>query len=133
MTKMEKNIKQGYFTVASLVLFLIIVLGGSHIFYSKQEKELEANLSKTKGIIVRNYKDANSSWMVEVHYSVNGLCYYHNFYSAWSNSNRCIGDSLVIEYSSIDPNNARAISPKGKHLYPGTKIGKQDYTVDCNK
>lgn len=129
----EKMPKSDYFLVGSVILFLVIVFGGLYFFFGKQKNELEENLTSTYGTITRSYKVANGAWHVKVRYRVDGTCYEHGFRSTWCCHNRCKGDSLKIEYSSKDPNIARAISPSGKVLYPGTKVGKQDYAVDCDE
>jgi hypothetical protein len=130
----EEDKKKGWYPVLIMAGFLILLF--SWIFYShkKGKNEIDKHYANTLGVIVENNKEAHSSWNVKVKYKVNGICYAHHFSSTdWCQEGRCLGDSVKIEYSSRNPNIARIVEPDGERWYPSSKIGEQDYTVDCDK
>ena len=109
------------------VLFAIL-----YFFHKKDMDAIDNNLATTTGIIIDNNKEAKGSWGVRVKYEVNGICYVRHFDSTeWCQFEKCVGDSVKVEYSAEDPNIARIINRLGKTQYPSSKIGNQDYTVEC--
>jgi hypothetical protein len=123
MDKREKK-----YTLIYLSVFLIIMT-----ILIEHKNEIDANLAVTKGTIVHNYKGAKGSWAVEINYEVDNICYLHSFSStSWCQNEECLKTSIKIEYSSKNPNVARAVRENGDILYPAMKIGEQNYQINCD-
>lgn len=87
-----------------------------HLLISKLD--IERNGVKSTGVIVeksyiKGRKGKRGNWMITCNFSVNGKDYMT--YREKDNQHKYrIGDTLVIEYSSINPDNSRIIFPKSE-------------------
>lgn len=127
MDKREKKYALIYLSVFLIIMGILLVIHLNH------KDEINANLEITTGIIVRNFKGAKGSWTTEVKYKINNACYLHGFSSTfWCQDEECLGDSIIIEYSSKNPNIARAVRKNGEVLYPAMKLGEQNYQINCD-
>jgi hypothetical protein len=134
MKMKEKMPKSDVYKITAMVIFVVLLFSWMFYSHKKEKNEIDQHYANTMGVIVENVEGPNSGWDVKVKYKVNGICYAHHFSSTdWCQEGRCLGDSVKIEYSSRNPNIARIVEPDGERWYPSSKIGDQDYTVDCDK
>jgi hypothetical protein len=134
MKKQEKMPKSDVYKITAMVIFVILLFSWMFYSHKKEKNKIDQHYANTMGVIVENEIEAHSSWRVKVKYKVRDTCYARNFDSTtWCQEGRCLGDSVKIEYSSRNPNIARIVEPDGERWYPSSKIGEQDYTVDCDK
>ena len=131
---MNKKLLSRDFIIFIITLIIVTIFFIWQYYDHTQEKdEIDSNLKTTYGKIVRNYKQANSSWGVKILYKANRKCYLRGFSSTfWCQNEECLGDSIKIEYSAVNPNNSRAVRKNGEVLYPAMKLGEQNYRINCD-
>lgn len=126
---MERSDKVVVLSSTSFVVLLVIVI---FYFHGIEKEEIDKNLKTTNGAIVRNYKGLRGSWSVEVKFNINDTCYLRDFSSTtWCQNGECLYDSVVLEYSSKDPNAVRMVLFDGEKLYPAIELDG-NYVVGCD-
>lgn len=122
-----------------IIIFIITVILVACFFiwrfyeHNANKNKIESNYAYTFGIIVENMLEANNSWGIKVKYEANGVCYVRNYDATfWCQNNDCLNDTIKVEYSAKDPNISRIVKAEGEIIYPTTKLGSQNYQINCD-